>query len=229
MNKKFFVWLLTAVFLTTSLAQAQQPAKMFRIGYLSAVSPTDQTLGVFRRGLSELGYVEGKNFLNEYRFAEGKLDRLPALAADLVRLKVDVIVTRGPSATRPAKEATATIPIVMAQDPDPVGNGFVASLARPGGNITGLSSYSAELNGKQLELLKETVPRLARVAVLGHSTNPGNVQALKDIDLAAGVLHVKVLHFDISDPKSIESVFRAANKERADGTVVVNNPFGGTL
>ena len=221
--------LITGVLLTGSPAPAQQPAKIFRIGYLSAVSPTDQTLGGFRRVLSELGYVEGKNLLIEYRFAEGKLDRLPALAADLVRLKVDVIVTRGPSATRPAKDTTTTIPIVMMQDPDPVGSGFVASLAQPGGNITGLSSYSAELNGKRLELLKETVPKLSRVAVLEHSTNPGNAQALKDIDLAAGMLRVNVLRFDIRDPKSIESVFRAANKERAEGIVVVNNPFVGAI
>ena len=125
----------------------------------------------FRQGLRELGYVEGKNIVIEWRYAEGKPDRLPALAAELVRLKVDVIVTGGPKATRAAKEATATIPIVMAQDRDPVGNGFVASLARPGGNITGLSNLAPELSGKRLELLKEIVPKLSRVAVLGTSTN----------------------------------------------------------
>ena len=115
--------------------------------------------------------MEGKNIVIEYRYAEGKLDRLPALAAELVRLKVDVIVTAGPVATRAAKEATKTIPIVMAQDPDPVGNGFVASLARPGGNITGLSTLAPEISGKRLELLKEIVPRLSRVAVFGTSTS----------------------------------------------------------
>ena len=140
----------------------------------------------FRQGLRELGYVEGKNIVIEWRFAEGKLDRLPALAAELVRLKVDVIVTGGSTATRAAKEATITIPIVMTQDNDPVGNGFVASLARPGGNITGLSTLSPELSGKRLELLKEIVPKLSRVAVLGTSTNPGNAQALKEMELAAG-------------------------------------------
>ena len=117
--------------------------------------------------------MEGKNIVIEYRYAEGKLDRLPALAAELVRLKVDVIVTGGPTATRAAKEATTTIPIVMAQDGDPVGNGFVASLARPGGNITGLSTLAPELSGKRLELLKEIVPKLSRVAVFGTSTEPG--------------------------------------------------------
>ena len=121
--------------------------------------------------MRELGYVEGKNIVIEWRYAEGKIDRLPALAAELVRLKVDVIVTAGPAATRAAKQATATIPIVMAFDNDPVGSGFVANLARPGGNITGLSTFAPELSGKQLELLKEIVPKLSRVAVLGDSTD----------------------------------------------------------
>ena len=169
-------------------AEAQQPTKIPRIGYLTAasLSAIAARIEAFRQGLRELGYVEGKNIVIEWRYAEGKLDRLPALAAELVRLKVDVIVTAGPTATRAAKEATATIPIVMAQDNDPVGNGFVASLARPGGNITGLSTLAPELSGKQLELLKEIVPRLSRVAVLGTSTNPGNAQALKEMELAAG-------------------------------------------
>src|SRR4029077_2506370 len=126
----------------------------------------------FRQGLRELGYVEGKNIVVEYRDAEGKQDRLPALAAELVRLKVDVIVTPGTLPTRVTKEATSTIPIVMAQVGDPVGSGFVASLARPGGNITGLSSLAPELSGKRLELLKEIVPKLSRVAVFGTSTRP---------------------------------------------------------
>jgi putative ABC transport system substrate-binding protein len=128
--------------------------------------------------------VEGKTIVVEYRYADGKFERLPDLATELAQLKVDVIVTGGPTATRPAKKATATIPIVMAQDTDPVGNGFVASLARPGGNITGLSNYHPDLSGKQLELLKEAVPRLARVAILGNSNEPGNVQALKETKLA---------------------------------------------
>jgi putative tryptophan/tyrosine transport system substrate-binding protein len=126
------------------------------------------------QGLRELAYVEGKNIIIEWRSAEGKLDRLPALAAELVRLKVDVIVTAGGRGTRTAKEATKTIPIVMAQVPDPVGDGFVVSLARPGGNITGLSALGPELSGKRLELLKETVPKLSRVAILGTSTTPGS-------------------------------------------------------
>src|SRR5205823_9403203 len=117
--------------------------------------------------------IDGKNIVIESRYAEGKLDRLPALATELVRLKVDIILSAGTAVTRPASEATKVIPIVMAQDSDPVGNGFVASLARPGGNITGLSNLAPEISGKQLELLKETVPRLSRVVVLGNSTEPG--------------------------------------------------------
>jgi putative ABC transport system substrate-binding protein len=168
--------------------------------------------------------VEGKNIVIEWRSAEGKLDRLPALAAELVRLKVDVIVTAGPLPTRAAKEATTTIPIVMAQDPDPVGNGFVASLARPGGNITGLATLRPELSGKQLELLKETVPRLSRVAVFGTSTNPGNVQQLRETELVARAFGVKLQYLDVRDPKDIETAFRAASKERADAVLVLNSP-----
>jgi putative ABC transport system substrate-binding protein len=138
----------------------------------------------FLQGLRDLGYVEGKTILIDWRSAEGQLDRLPSLAAELVRLKVDVIVTAGPSATRPVKAATVTIPIVFTNDNDPVANGFVASLARPGGNITGLSTLATETYGKQLELLKEIVPRLSRVAVLGDSAEPGHVhKGAKPADL----------------------------------------------
>src|SRR5882724_7163867 len=175
-------------------AGAQQPTKIPRIGYLTAGSLSAQSARIkaFRQGLRELGYVEGKNIVIEWRSAEGKLDRLPALAAELVRLRVDVIVTAGPIPTRSAKEATSTIPIVMTQDSDPVGNGFVASLARPGGNITGLSTLAPELSGKRLELLKEIVPRLSRVAVFGTSTIPGNAQSLKEVEFAAGAFGVKL-------------------------------------
>ena len=168
--------------------------------------------------------MEGKNIVIESRSAEGKLDRLPALAAELVRLKVDVIVTAGPSVTRAAKEATITIPIVMAQDRDPVGNGFVASLARPGGNITGLSTLAPELSGKQLELLKEIFPKLSRVAVFGTSTIPGNAQSLREVELAAKAFRVKLQYLDVLDPKDIETVFRAASKGRADAILVLAGP-----
>jgi putative ABC transport system substrate-binding protein len=173
-----FVVVLRAV---AVIAEAQQPTKVPRIGYLSLTSPSvsPTRIEAFRQGLRELGYVEGKNIVIEYRYAEGKFDRLPALAAELVRLKVDLIVTTGPTVTHAAKEATTKVPIVMATDTDPVGNGFAASLARPGSNITGLSALAPELSGKQLELLKEIIPKLSRVAVFGTSNNPGNAQMLK--------------------------------------------------
>jgi putative ABC transport system substrate-binding protein len=203
-------------------ATAQQPAKVPRIGYLiGSSSPSSARIPPFRQGLRELGYMEGKNIIIEWRFAEGKPDRLPALAAELVRLEVAVIVTAGPIPTRAAKEATITIPIVMAQDSDPVANGFVASLARPGGNITGLSTLRPELSGKQLELLKEIFPKLSRVAIFGTSTYPGNAQALKEIEPAAKALGVKLQYLDVLDRKDIETAFRAARKGRADAVLIM--------
>ena len=208
------------------VAEAQQPKKVPRIGFLGASSASvlAARIEAFRQGLRDLGYVEGKNIVIEWRSAEGKLDRLPALAAELVHLKVDVIVTTGPAPTRPAKEATSTIPIVMAFDNDPVGNGFVASLARPGGNITGLFTLAPEISGKQLEVLKEIVPRLSRVAVLGSSTTPGNAQSLKETELAAGAFGMKVQYLDVRDPKDIDTAFRATGKGRADAILVLTSP-----
>ena len=208
------------------IAEAQQPTKVPRIGYLTGNFPSAiaERTEAFRQGLRELGYVEGKDIVIEYRYAEGKLERLPTLVSELVRLKVDVIVTGGPAATRPAKEATATIPIVMAQVNDPVGNGFVASLARPGGNITGLATLGPEISGKHLELLKETVPKLSRVAVLGASIQPGNAQALREIELAAGAFGVRIQYLDVLSSKDIETAFRAASKGRADAILVLQSP-----
>jgi putative ABC transport system substrate-binding protein len=209
------------LFALCSVAEAQQPRKVPRIGYLSGSPPSSITARTeaFRQGLRDLEYVDGKNIVIEWRSGEGKRDRFPALAADLVRLKVDVIVTAGPLVTRAAKQATSTIPIVMAQDPDPVGNGFVASLARPGGNITGLSSLAPGLTGKQLELLKEIVPKLSRVAVFETSTRPGNAQTLREVELAAGAFGVQLQYLDILSPKDIETAFQAAVTERADGAL----------
>jgi putative ABC transport system substrate-binding protein len=181
-------------------------------------------MDAFLQGLRELGYFEGKNIVIERRYAEGKVDRLPALAAEFVSLKVDVIISSGPTATRPAKSATATIPIVMTFDDDPVGSGFVASLARPGGNITGLSTLSPEISGKQLELLKEVLPKLGRAAVIGTSTRQGTEQTLKEMEPAAGAFGVKLQYLDVQDPKDIESVFRAASKGRADAVLVLQSP-----
>jgi putative tryptophan/tyrosine transport system substrate-binding protein len=202
-------------------AQAQQTGKVRRIGYLTAarLSAIQQRIEAFRQGLRELGYMEGKNIVVEYRSPEGKLDRLPELAAELVRLKVDIIVTAGSGATRPAKAAAVTIPIVMAQDDDPVGSRFVASLAHPGGNITGLSTLSPETSGKRLELLKETFPRLSRVAVFGTSTSSAHTQYLKESELVAGSLGVKIQYIDVLHPQDIETAFRAAVKGGADGVL----------
>jgi len=223
MYSKSLFWLLITVLLTTvPPAEAQQPTKVPRIGRLGASSATGETARVeaFRQGLRELGYVEGKNIVIEWRHAEGKLDRLPALAAELVRLKVAVIVTGGGNATRAVKEITSTIPIVMAQSSDPVAEGLVASLAQPGGNITGLSRLSPELNGKRLELLKEIVPRLSRVAVFGTSTAQNNALVLREVELAAAAISVKLQYLDVLDPKDYETAFRAASKGRAEAILV---------
>jgi ABC-type uncharacterized transport system substrate-binding protein len=222
MRKRFFGLALSTMLYALCLpVEAQQPTKVPRIGYLSGSPPSSITARTqaFRQGLRDLGYVDGKNIVIEWRSGEGKGDRFPAVAADLVRLKVDVIVTAGPLVTRAAKQATSTIPIVMAQDPDPVGNGFVASLARPGGNITGLSSLAPGLTGKQLELLKEIVPKLSRVAVFETSTRPGNAQTLREVELAVGAFGVKLQYLDVLSPKDIETAFQAAVTERADGAL----------
>jgi putative tryptophan/tyrosine transport system substrate-binding protein len=227
MKRKITVLTICAMLLALSVsAQAQQPAKIPRIGILATFSPSVIAARIegFRQGLRELGYVEGKNLVIEWRSADGNNDRMPALAAELVGLKVDVLVSPGPSVTRAFKEATSTIPIVMAQDTDPVGSGFVASLARPGGNITGLATLAAEMGGKQLELLKEIVPKLSRVAIIGNSTVPGDAQALRETVLAAGAYEIYLRYLDVLDPKDLETTFRAAAKGRADGLLVLGNP-----
>ena len=228
MNKKNLGWLLTTILLAaSSSAQAQQPAKVPRIGfYLDGTASAVATrIEGFRQGLRELGYIEGKNIIIEWRSAEGKIEHRSEMAAELVRLKVDLIVSAGPTGTRALKEATSTIPIVMGQDTDPVGSGFVATLARPGGNITGLSALAPEMSGKQLELLKQIVPKLSRVAVIGNSTNPGDAQALRETVLAAGSFEIYLRYLDVLDPKEIEAVFRAAVKGRADAVLLLGNPI----
>jgi len=207
------------------IAEAQQPAKVPRIAYFSAGSASSQAsrLDVFRQGLRDLGNAEGKEIVIEQRYADGKLDRVAALATELVRLKLDVIVTGGPAATRAAKEATATIPIVMGFDYDPVGSGVVASLARPGGNVTGLSSLAPEISGKQLELLKELLPRLSRVAILGNSTEPGIGQLRKEAELVAGAFKVNLQYLDVLAPKDIGTAFQAASKGRAEALLALSS------
>ncbi len=218
MKNIFSILLIIAIINVSVVAHAQQPAKVPQIGYLVAGFRSDilDRTEAFRQGLRDLGYIERKNLFIEYRYAEGRLSHLAALAAELVRLKVDVIVTAGPQSTRAAKEATARIPIVMAFDFDPVGNGFVGSLARPGGNITGLSTLAPEISGKQLELLREIVPKLARVAVLGNSSDPGSTQLLKETEDAALAMGMHRLYFDVRVPEDIETAFRAAAKGRAE-------------
>ena len=209
------------------MVHAQQPTKVPRIGFQldAPVSAVATRIEAFRQGLRELGYLEGKNIIVEWRSSEGKIERRSELAAELVHLKVDVIVSAGPTVTRVLKEATSTIPIVMGQDTDPVGSGFIASLAKPGGNITGLAALAPEMSGKQLELLKQIVPKLSRVAIIGNSTNPGDAQALRETVLAAGVYEIYLRYLDVLDAKDIETVFRAIAKGRADGLLVLGNPI----
>ena len=226
MNPKLF-WLVTAIVLALMHpAEAQQPKKIPRIGLLSAASPSSVSARVeaFRQGLRELGYLEGKTIFIEYRYSEGQVERLNKLAAELVRLKVDLIVTAGPTATRQAKEATATIPIVMTQDTDPLESGFVTSFARPSGNVTGFSTLSPEITGKRLELLKEIVPSLSRVAILGNRTVPGNAQGLKELETGAKAIRLQLKYRDVLAPKDIEAAFRDARKGRAQAVLVLPNP-----
>ena len=208
------------------MAQAQQPGKVPRIGFLITSSPSAiaPRMDAFRHGLRELGYEEGKNILIERRHADGNADQLAAHAAELVRLKVHVMLSSGPTATRAAKRATSTIPIVMTFDDDPIGSGFVASLAQPGGNITGLSTLSPELSGKQLELLKEIASKVSRAAVVGTSTRQGTAQSLKELEVATGMFGLKLDYLDIQQPKDIESVFQSVSKGRADALLVLQSP-----
>jgi ABC-type uncharacterized transport system substrate-binding protein len=224
MSTKTIVVLMVGLALAlVRFVEAQQPTKIPLIGRLGGDSPPGdfRRSEALRQGLRELGYVEGKNIVIEWRHHEGKLDRLPALAAELVRLKADVIVTVGGPATRAAKEATVTIPIVMTNDPDPVGYGFVASLARPGGNITGFATLRPALSGKRLEILKETVPKLSRVAIFGTSTQPGHAQMLKEVELAAGAFKAQLQYLDVLGPMDIETAFRAAGKGKADAVLMM--------
>jgi ABC-type uncharacterized transport system substrate-binding protein len=231
MTKKFLCLLTALLFASFHLAQAQQPTKVPRLGYLSvsdAATESTRAEGV-RSALRELGYIEGQNIAIEYRYAEGKLDRFPELAAELVRLKVDIIlVAGGNTLILAAKNATKTIPIVMAGDgTDPVKAGFVESLARPGGNVTGLALLVSELHGKRLELLKEAVPKLARVAVLYDSALPANVLQLKDIQDAARALGLTIQPLEVRSPDDFDRVFAALNKQRPDGLYVIQGRLMG--
>ena len=205
-------------------ASAQQPTKVPRIGYLSSADPASESVRSepLRLALRELGYIDGQNISTEYRYSEGKNDRLPELAAELVRLNVDIIVTGGVPLIRAAKNATKTIPIIMlGQGSDPVEAGLVDSLARPGGNITGLTNLTGELGGKRLELLKEAVPKVARVAVLYDTASPSNVFELKEVlPVAARALRLTIQPWEVRAAGDLDRVFAALNKQRPDGLYV---------
>ena len=204
------------------VAEAQQAAKVYRIGLLAAPDRTQQEtrLGALRAGLRELGYVEGKNIVIESRWAEGKYDRVPDLAAELVRLKVDVIVTGGTPATQAAMKATTTIPIVMVGIGDPLRTGLVASLAKPGGNVTGMTQLGAEVAGKRLQILKDTVPNVSRVAFLRNRASPAYVPYFSDLQAAARELGLTLQSVEVQQPSEFERAFAEMMRERPDALIV---------
>ncbi len=227
LNTVGFVFTLALGLLTAPLAAgAQQLAKTPRKGLLGVTSAAEYAsrIEAFRQGLRDLGYVEGQNIVIEYRFAEGKYDRLPGLAAELVRLKVDVLVTHATPGTHAAKQATSTIPIVMVVSSDAVATGLVASIARPGGNITGSTFFNPELAAKRLELLKEAVPRITRVAVLLNPDNPGQGLLLQAMELTAKPLKLELQQVAARGPDEFDRAFAAMAKKRADALAVVEDP-----
>jgi putative tryptophan/tyrosine transport system substrate-binding protein len=233
MRKKITRLALCALFFAHSIpVEAQQPAKIPRIGFLSSGSSDPKFPGpiveAFRQGLRDLGYIEGKNIRVEYRYAEGDLDRIPRLIAELVQLKVDVLVPGPFVGTRAAKEATKTIPIVMVTGTDPVASGIIDSLARPGGNITGFSTLSRELSGKRLELLKEVVPGISRVAVLWDANAPGPAVSVKEYKTVAPALKIQVQSIEVRGPDpDLDGAFRAAVTGRANALIAIRNPLLG--
>jgi ABC-type uncharacterized transport system substrate-binding protein len=226
MSKKVMcVALGTMLFALCSPTQAQQPGNVPRIGFLSQTAAAGPNIEAFRQGLREYGYVEGKTIVIEYRDAEGKPDRLPTLASDLVRLQVNGIVVVGSEATLAAKNSTTVIPIIMAVASDPVGTGLVASLARPGGNITGLSGFGPELSGKRLELLKEVVPGLYRVAALAYNANPAYKLQLKEVEGAAQALKLQLQVLEVREANDFDGAFGGAKKGRAGAVNILTSAF----
>jgi putative tryptophan/tyrosine transport system substrate-binding protein len=210
-------------------AAAQAPARVPKVGYISPGSSSDparlRRFEAFRQGLRELGYVEGQTIILEPRWAEGKYDQYPALAADLVRLKVDAIVASGGAATKAAQQATRTIPIIMSIVIDPVGSGLVSSLAHPGGNLTGTSMMATDLVGKQFEVLKEVVPKVSRVALLWNPANPGGAPQLREAEAVARALGVGLQTLEARNPQEIDSAFAAMTRERTGALVVLVDAF----
>ena len=207
---------------------AQRENKTWHVGFLaSSVRPAplnSANIASFANGMHDLGYVEGKNLIIEWRFAEGRFERLPELAAQLVQLKVDVIVTVGPQATTAAQKSTTTIPIVMVVSNDPVGYGLVASLAHPGGNITGVSNFSDDLSPKHLEMLLSVVPKVSRLAVLTNPTNAGHSTLLKNVETAAQKFRVKILAMEARSPNDIKNAFSMMAREKAGAVIVMLDP-----
>jgi putative ABC transport system substrate-binding protein len=210
-------------------AQAQQAARVYRIGYVSPTSPSPP-FDAFRQALRELGYVEGRNVIIEARYAEGKRERLPELVAELIRLKVDVVVTGSTVSALAAKRATTTVPIVFATVFDPVATGIVASLARPGGNITGMAMGvgGSGFGGKWVELLKDAVPSISHVAVLWNSANPANAPIVREVQAAARTLNVKLDLLDAGNPTNLDRAFAAISASGVQGIIVTNDPFFNT-
>jgi putative tryptophan/tyrosine transport system substrate-binding protein len=221
-TRRVFLGTLASGLLAAPLVEAQQAGKVYRIGMLETTSMAlnSANLEAFRQGLRDLGYVEGRNYIIEYRSADGRRERFPDLAAELVRLKVDVIVTRGTPAVMAAKNATATIPVVMAASAEPVLSGVVSSLARPGGNVTGLSADVVEISGKRLELIREVVPGVSRVAALFNMSNPNDALQWKEMESAAPSLRVQLQLLDVRKPGDFAGAFDAAVKRRAGALVV---------
>jgi putative tryptophan/tyrosine transport system substrate-binding protein len=223
MERRRFIEVIAGGLLSSPLAaEAQQAGKVYRVGVLETTSITSNAanLDAFRRGLRELGYIEGQNLTIEYRSADGRDDRFPELAIELVRLKVNVIVTRGTPAALAAKNATGTIPIIMASSGDPVGTSIVTSLAHPGGNVTGLSAFATEIQGKQLELLKEIVPRVARIAFLFNMSNPVVQAQWKEAEPLARSVGLQPQLLDVRTARDLEPAFEAALRQRAGALIV---------
>jgi putative ABC transport system substrate-binding protein len=228
-RREFIVTLGGAVAAWPLAARAQQPSKVPRIGFLNPLSRSNLMgmgwVEAFRSGLHDLGYVEGKNIIIEYRWSEGKYDRLPGLAAELVHLGIDILVTYSTPGTRAAKQATTTVPVVMAISGDAIATGLIISLNRPGGNITGSTFFNPELCAKRLELIKEAVPSTTRVGVLFHPDNPIQLPSLQEMERTAKSINLELERFEVRSPTEFESAFLAMDRTRVDAMTVIEDPM----
>jgi putative tryptophan/tyrosine transport system substrate-binding protein len=228
LKRRDFITLLAGAATFPLAAPAQQSGKMWRVGFISGASHAatfENILVGFSQGMRELGYAEGKNFTIEWRYAEGVYDRFPQIAAELVQLKVDFFVLGTPAAVKAVQQATSTIPIIMGYSTDPVGNGFVASIARPGGNVTGLASSSEDTAPKQVELLASTVPGLARLGILVNPRNPNSSPILRNARTAAEAVRIDVIPVEAQTPEEIETAFSALSNDRAQALMITSDGF----